>query len=154
MPQSKSKLEQWQWILESNDELRHTWVTVNFKSKQLLLFDFALQNNFRPSKHDTFTQCWINVGPSSTTLGQHWFNIGWMSRVCSVFITGRNKMWFYCEEIIILTSPHLPTTSLISLRPSDKSTIHLLTALLLRSGVRSSSAIRTHPSDRTANLMG
>lgn len=32
--------------------------------------------------------------------------------------------------------------------------MHLFTALLLRSGVRSSSAISTHPSDRTANLIG
>ena len=32
--------------------------------------------------------------------------------------------------------------------------MHLLTALLLRSGVRSSSAMRTHPSERTANLTG
>lgn len=32
--------------------------------------------------------------------------------------------------------------------------MHLLTALLLRSGVRSSSAISTQPRDRTANLIG
>ncbi len=32
--------------------------------------------------------------------------------------------------------------------------MHLLTALLLRSGVKSSSAIRTQPSDLTANLIG
>lgn len=55
---------------------------------------------------------------------------------------------------IILTSPHLPTTSSKSKRPNDRSTMHLLTALLLLSGVRSSSAISTHPSDLTANLIG
>ena len=54
----------------------------------------------------------------------------------------------------ILTSPHFPTTSSKSKRPNDKSTIHLLTALLLLSGVRSSSAISTHPSDLTANRIG
>lgn len=53
-----------------------------------------------------------------------------------------------------LTSPHLPTTSLISFLPNERSTIHLLTALLLLSGVRSSSAIRTHPRDWTANRTG
>ena len=34
-----------------------------------------------PSKHETFTQCWFNVGPPSATLSQHWANIGWTSRV-------------------------------------------------------------------------
>ena len=29
-----------------------------------------------PSKHETFTQCWFNVWPPSTTLAQHWTNIG------------------------------------------------------------------------------
>ena len=28
-----------------------------------------------PSKHETFTQGWFNVGPSLTTLGQHWSNL-------------------------------------------------------------------------------
>ena len=36
------------------------------------------------SKHDTSTQYWTNVGPPSTTLAQHWSNIGWMYRVCWV----------------------------------------------------------------------
>ena len=35
-----------------------------------------------PSKHETFTQCWYNVGPSSTTLAQHCTNIGSTSCVC------------------------------------------------------------------------
>ncbi|KAF0772854.1 hypothetical protein FWK35_00002960, partial [Aphis craccivora] len=38
-------------------------------------------------------------------------------------------------------SPHRPTLSIKSLRPSDRSTIHLFTALLLLSGVKSSSQI-------------
>ncbi len=54
----------------------------------------------------------------------------------------------------MLTSPHLPTTSLMSFLPSERSTMHLLTALLLLSGVRSSSAILTQPRERTANRMG
>lgn len=53
-----------------------------------------------------------------------------------------------------LTSPHRPTTSSKSFLPNDKSRMHLFTAFDERSGVRSSSAISTQPSDRTANLMG
>lgn len=60
----------------------------------------------------------------------------------------------YRNEQKLLTSPHLPTTSSKSFRPSDKSTIHLFTAFDDLSGVRSSSAISTHPSDRTANRIG
>lgn len=56
--------------------------------------------------------------------------------------------------MLILTSPQRPTLSMRSLRPSDRSTIHLLTALLLLSGVRSSSAISTQPSERTAKRIG
>lgn len=54
----------------------------------------------------------------------------------------------------IRTSPHRPTTSNKSFRPNDKSTIHLLTAFEDRSGVKSSSAISTQPSERTANRIG
>ena len=34
-----------------------------------------------PSKHESFTQCRFNVGPSSSPLAQPWNSIGWMSRV-------------------------------------------------------------------------
>ena len=34
-----------------------------------------------PSKQETLKQCWLNVGPSSPTLGQHSINIGSASRV-------------------------------------------------------------------------
>lgn len=60
----------------------------------------------------------------------------------------------YLFKIQTHTSPHLPTTSNKSFLPSDKSTIHLLTAFDDRSGVKSSSAISTHPNERTANLIG
>ena len=39
-------------------------VIVQFSSWHLLSFVV-------PSQHDTLTQCWFNVGPSSATLGQH-----------------------------------------------------------------------------------
>ena len=32
------------------------------------------------SKHEAFTRCCFNVGPASSTLAQHWNNIGWMPR--------------------------------------------------------------------------
>ena len=36
-----------------------------------------------PSKHDTLTQCWVNIGPTSKTAGQHSPSIGSiMYRVC------------------------------------------------------------------------
>ena len=38
--------------------------------------------HYRPSKHGTLIQCCSNVVPPSTTLGQHWSNIGSMGRVC------------------------------------------------------------------------
>ena len=31
--------------------------------------------NSIPSKHDTSTRCWSNVGPPSTTLDQHWVDV-------------------------------------------------------------------------------
>lgn len=70
------------------------------------------------------------------------------------FINIANMIATVIQNTRILTSPHLPTTSSKSKRPNDRSTIHLLTALLLLSGVRSSSAISTHPSDLTANRIG
>ena len=54
-----------------------------------------------------------------------------------------------------LTSPHRPTPSLSeSFLPADKSRMHRLTARLLFSGVRFSSSISVHPSERTENLFG
>ena len=35
-----------------------------------------------PSKHETFNQCWADVGPAAQMLGQHQPSIGSMSRVC------------------------------------------------------------------------
>ena len=35
-----------------------------------------------PGKHETFNQCWFNIGPPSQTVEQHWTSIGWTSCVC------------------------------------------------------------------------
>ena len=42
-----------------------------------------------PRKHETSTQCYTNVGPPSTTLARHWYNIGSMSRICWLWNPGR-----------------------------------------------------------------
>ena len=45
----------------------------------------ALQRVCHLSKHETFTECRFNVGPASKTVGQHWNEVGWTSRVCRDF---------------------------------------------------------------------
>ena len=51
-----------------------------------VLFVLVIQKQhmhiYYPSKQDTTTECLTNVGPPSTTLAQHWSNIGWLCRVC------------------------------------------------------------------------
>ena len=40
-----------------------------------------------PNKLEAFNQCWINVGPASQTVDQHWPSIGCMYRVYSPHAT-------------------------------------------------------------------
>ena len=58
-----------------------------------------------PSKHQTFIKCWINVGPPSSTLDQHWINIRWASRVCCEFMCG-------CQNVNISPSIYIFNTRL------------------------------------------
>ena len=51
-----------------------------------------------PSKHDTSTQCKSNAGPPSTTLVQHWTNIGLMYRVCWVGTVDRHSWSVYAVK--------------------------------------------------------
>ena len=62
-----------------------------------------------PSKHETLNQCWVDVGPSPTTLGQRQPSIGSTYRVCWVSFkfcftndganaTRSDHLWFI-EEI-------------------------------------------------------
>ena len=55
------------------------------------------KNNSHLSKHETSTQCWTNIGPPSTTLAQHWSNIGSMSRACW------DIPWFGNQKVEIIT---------------------------------------------------
>ena len=41
-------------------------------------------NEEEQGKHDTFRQCWLQVGPSPVTLAQSKTNIGWIYRGCWV----------------------------------------------------------------------
>ena len=55
---------------------------------------------FLGGKHETSTLCRTNVGPASTTLAQHWFNNGSMSRVCwdgSVIAPGMSRSRCPCD---------------------------------------------------------
>ena len=45
-------------------------------------------------KHDTLTQCWLNVGPASQTMVQHWTIIGSVYRV----------YWAWCNQSTIKNS--------------------------------------------------
>ena len=40
-----------------------------------------------PCEHETLTQCWLDVGPASTTLAQHQAIFGWSPRICCVINT-------------------------------------------------------------------
>lgn len=65
-----------------------------------------------------------------------------------------SECWFLMHggaNLTKLTSPQRPTWSSRSFLPKLRSTMHLLTARLDRSGVRSDSAISTQPSERTKN---
>ena len=46
----------------------------------LMLLSITVRTLGLASKHDTSTQYWATVGPLSTTLAQHWFNIELMYR--------------------------------------------------------------------------
>ena len=37
-----------------------------------------------PSKHEASTQCWLNIGPPSASLGQHKTSIGLTTHICWV----------------------------------------------------------------------
>ena len=54
--------------------------------KQFIIYEVWLSisstHQYFPSKHDTSTQCWYNLGASSTMLAQHWTNVGFMYRLC------------------------------------------------------------------------
>ena len=42
-----------------------------------------------PSKQETLNQCWVDAGPSSTTLGQHQLSIDSTSLVSTALVAGR-----------------------------------------------------------------
>ena len=67
-----------------------------------------------PSKHETSTQCWTNIGTPTTTLAQHRSSIGSMSRACWVGTAIQTQYlkfesWRSAAEHAIFRSPRLPT---------------------------------------------
>ena len=52
-----------------------------------------------PRKHETVTQGRFNVGPPSTTLVQHWADIGWLSRVWGMY------MWHVITQNSVTEDP-------------------------------------------------
>ena len=57
------------------------WPNIKTELAQFPDSNLGLDKTRDPETH-TLTQDWINVGPPSTTPGQHWTNIGSTSRVC------------------------------------------------------------------------
>ena len=91
---------------------------INWASTRNILVVFYSVWNWLLSKHETLTQCWFNVGPSSTTLAQHWTSIEsiscvfwvetlyWHSRhrvknelinLCCTCLLRPTSWWFTCS---------------------------------------------------------
>ena len=57
------------------------------------------RNQDQPSKHETLTQCWVNIGSSSLTLAQHFPTIEQTSCV-SCELKSLNKAFIYLAGIL------------------------------------------------------
>ena len=69
-----------------------------------------------PSKHETELQCSTNVGPPSMTLGQHWPNIGSMSRVCRILaVSGKSHYHINGKFGSNLTEENISTRAVLKL---------------------------------------
>ena len=62
--------------------LLHTVSSESIKSRSHLHLKNGAEPENRPSKHETSSQCWFNVGPASQTVDQHKTKIGSMSHLC------------------------------------------------------------------------
>ena len=74
------------------------------------------------------TQCWVNVVPPSTTLEQHWPNIGSLSRVC----------WEIATAVYLWTLSNTPATTSQLTRGSDNNSfvarlLHYVRAMEIKS---------------------
>ena len=54
--------------------LNSTPIQVFSNFQQVLVIEHEIHLEY-PSKHDIPPQCWLNVGPASQTMVQHWANI-------------------------------------------------------------------------------
>ena len=66
------------------------------------------------SKHETFTQCWFNVGPPYASLFQHWVNVS-----CLPGSGGRRIKFSFAPFLWISTSAWRGTWNRHAVAPSD-----------------------------------
>ena len=103
--------------------IRHSWMPmhcmIHTKSSQLHLQIMnwrELQSTMQcPINHNTLTQCFLNVGPPSATLAQHWNNIGSMFH--AYLGTDASLMSSVMSLMSLLFPLHL-NTYVMCLRPS------------------------------------
>ena len=93
------------------------------------------QNVSIPSKNETSIQCCTNVGPPSTTLGQHWYNVGSMSLDCWV-LPGEHQIRSasICSSVWLSLSIYTTLTQCITAQQREKVTpdVGLMLARRLR----------------------
>ena len=102
----------------------------------------------QPNKYETLTQSCFIVGPSTTTLVQHWNNIGLMSLVCWEYVistkikmTPSSNLFWTClvyihnisRLITMITSPSHNTCMTAFIQYSDEiwSVLHCVTCLVI-----------------------
>ena len=70
---------------------RRRWANINPTFGQCLVF----AGNYSNQKQETFTQCCVNIGSTSQTVGQHYPNIWSMSRVCWELLQSAAVVFFF-----------------------------------------------------------
>ena len=70
---------------------RRRWANINPTFGQCLVF----AGNYSNQKQETFTQCCVNIGSTSQTVGQHYPDIWSMSRVCWELLQSAAVVFFF-----------------------------------------------------------
>ena len=89
--------------------------------------------NCTSSKYETFTQCWFNVEPPSTTLAQHWTSIVWTPGVSRPMINEEQAMLLFFQLLFsgvyhhaqLPGNTHTPLADWITWRGSRQKTKRL-----------------------------
>ena len=69
------------WCLSGGGVPTRRQLLLSENTRRWLNAGLMMCGRHREPARESLTHCWINVGPASTTLAQHWSSIGWMSRV-------------------------------------------------------------------------